>query len=137
MLQGTGHHRCDFGFPPACFLSLAPQKSGTMPSGRRRWVETFVYVSTGERKHKEEKVKAKKREGGKEKKRKGEKKRKKVFAVYFFLTHVERAVRTHRCHCPESNVQCTSMACGWPSTNTPPDEGGQNYLHVPTQCNPV
>ena len=23
--------------------------------------------------------------------------------------------------------------CGWSGTNTPPDEGGQNYLHVPTQ----
>ena len=41
---------------------------------------------------------------------------------------------SHRCHCAKSNVQCTSMACGWSGTNTPPDEGGQNYLHVPTQC---
>ena len=30
---------------------------------------------------------------------------------------------SHRCHRAESNVQCTSMACGWSGTNTPPDEG--------------
>ena len=34
----------------------------------------------------------------------------------------------------ESNVQCTGMACGSSGTNTPPDEGSQIYIHVPTQC---
>ena len=24
---------------------------------------------------------------------------------------------SHRCHCAKSNVQCTSMACGWSGTN--------------------
>ena len=40
---------------------------------------------------------------------------------------------SHRCHCAKSNVQCTSMAGGWSGTNTPPNEGSQIYIHVPTQ----
>ena len=54
-----------------------------------------------------------------------------------FLTIVTGLWITHpqvRAVCEaESNVRWTNVACGWSSTNTPPDEGGQNYLHVPTQ----
>ena len=70
------------------------------------------------------------------------KKNKSVFRVsvsnaqHTFLDNCERLWITHhqvRAVCKaESNVQCTGMACGWSGTNTPPDEGAQNYLHVPT-----
>ena len=53
------------------------------------------------------------------------KKNEEMFAVYLcptrntlLLITVERAVRTHRCHCAESNVQCASVACGWSGTKT-------------------
>ena len=57
------------------------------------------------------------------------------------------AVRTHGCDIYDvtsattqsSSVRvCTSaVQREWSGTNTPPDEGGQNYLHVPTQCTQV